>query len=59
MKNHIARHSDFTMKNLLEQLDAGFAKVTDKTCTEIIKSVRKIEDDFWTEDLQFDEQKIG
>ena len=47
------------MKNLLEQLDAGFAKVTDKTCAEIIKNVRKIEDDFWTEDLQFDEQEIS
>ena len=59
VKNHIARNSDFTMKNLIEQLDAGFAKVTDKTCAEIIKNVRKIEDDFWTEDLQFDEQEIA
>ena len=59
VKNHIARNSDFTMKNLFEQLDAGFAKVTDKTCAEIIKNVRKIEDDFWTEDLQFDEQEIS
>ncbi len=59
VKNHITRNSDFTMKNLIEQLDAGFAKVTDKTCAEIIKNVRKIEDDFWTEDLQFDEQEIA
>jgi len=59
VKNHIARNSDFTMKNLFEQLDAGLAKVTGKTCAEIIKNVRKIEDDFWTEDLRFDEQEIG
>jgi hypothetical protein len=59
LKNHIARNSDFTMKNLFEQLDAGLAKVTGKTCAEIIKNVRKIEDDFWTEDLRFDEQEIG
>ncbi len=59
VKNHIARHSDFTMKNLIEQLDAGFAKVTSKTCEEIIKKVRTIEDDFWTGDLQFDEQEIA
>ncbi len=58
VKNHVARNSDFTMKNLLEQLEAGFAKVTDKTCVEIIKSIRKIEDNFWTEDLQLDEQGI-
>ena len=57
VKNHIARNSDFTMKNLIEQLKAGFDKVTGKTCTEIIKNVRKIEDEFWREDLQFDEQE--
>ena len=59
VKNHIARNSDFTMKNLIEQLKAGFDKVTGKTCTEIIKNVRKIEDEFWREDLQFDEQETN
>ena len=58
VKNHIARNSDFTMKNLIQQLEAGFDKVTGKTCAEIIEKVRKIEDEFWTEDLQFDEQEI-
>jgi hypothetical protein len=42
------------MNNLIEQLDSGFNKVTAKTCTEIIAKVRKIEDDFWTEDLKTD-----
>ena len=46
---------DFTMKNLFDQLGAGFAKVTGKTCTRIISRIRKIEDNFWTEDLDFDE----
>ena len=58
VKNHIARNSDFTMKNLIQQLEAGFDKVTGKTCAEIIEKVRKIEDEFWTDDLQFDEQEI-
>ena len=58
VKNHIARNSDFTMKNLIQQLEAGFDKVTGKTCAEIIEKVRKVEDEFWTEDLQFDEQEI-
>ena len=57
VKNHIARNSDFTMKNLIKQLEAGFEKVTEKTCAEIIKEVRKIEDDFWTEDILSDEQE--
>lgn len=59
VKNHIARNSDFTMKNLIEQLKAGFDKVTGKTCTEIIKDVKNIEDEFWREDLQFDEQETN
>ena len=51
----MARNSDFTMKNLFDQLGAGFAKVTGKTCTRIISRIRKIEDNFWKEDLDFDE----
>lgn len=59
VKNHIARNSDFTMKNLIKQLEDGFEKVTGKTCAEIIKRVRKIEDDFWSEDILSDEQECG
>jgi hypothetical protein len=46
------------MKNLIEQLDAGFDKVTAKTCAKIIAKVRKIENEFWTEDLKFDAQEL-
>ena len=55
LKNHVARKCDFTMTNLIEQLDVGFNKVTAKTCVEIIAKVRKIEDEFWTEDVKIDE----
>jgi len=55
VKNHVARNSDFTMKNLFDRLEAGFAKVTGKTCRSIISKIRKIEDNFWKEDLKFDE----
>lgn len=58
VKNHIARNSDFTMKNLIEQLEVGFAKVTGKTCAEILEKIKKIEDEFWAEDILFDEQEI-
>jgi transposase len=57
VKNHVGRKCDFTMNNLIEQLDSGFDKVTAKTCTEIILKVRKIEDDFWTEDLKTDDKE--
>jgi transposase len=59
VKNHIARHSDFTMQNLMQQLEVGFEKVTGKTCAGIIKKVREIEDNFWTEDILSEEQECG
>lgn len=54
VKNHVARNCDFTMKNLIKQLDKGFEKVTAKTCSKIIKKVRKVEDEFWADDLKLD-----
>ena len=59
VKNYVARNCDFTMNNLIEQLDSGFDKVTAKTCAKIIAKVRKIEDEFWAEDLKFDVQESG
>jgi transposase len=56
VKNHVARNCDFTVKNLVKQLDCGFNKVTAKTCTEIIKEVRRIEDEFWATDIKMDAQ---
>jgi transposase len=57
VKNHVGRNCDFTMNNLIEQLDSGFSQVTAKTCAKIIAKVRGIEDKFWTEDLKMDAQE--
>ncbi len=54
VKNHMARHCDFTMKNLINQLESGFKKVSQGTCTKIIKKVRGIEDEFWVSDMRMD-----
>ena len=54
VKNHIARNCDFTMSNLLTQLDDGFRKVTSETCSKIIEKVIKVEDKFWAEDERID-----
>ena len=56
VKNHVARNCDFTVKNLIKQLDCGFNKVTATTCEKIIKKVRKIEDEFWATDIKMDAQ---
>jgi hypothetical protein len=45
------------MPNLIEQLDRAFNKVTAHTCSEIIKEINKIEDEFWKEDLDADENE--
>ena len=50
VKNQISRNCDFTMANLLNQLDDAFAGVTAKTCTGLTKKVREVEDRFWKED---------
>jgi transposase len=57
VKNQIARHSKFTMAYLLEQLDEAFESVTEETCTGLIRKVRKVEDDFWTEDVLLDQRQ--
>ena len=37
VKSHLAKNCDFTVKNLIKQLDCGFNKVTATTCEKIIK----------------------
>jgi transposase len=54
VKNHVASKCDFTMDDLIKQLDSDFSKVTAETCSKIIAKVRKVEEKFWTEDLEND-----
>ncbi len=56
VKNEIARNCDFTMNNLIQQLESAFVKVTAKTCAGLIRKIRDVEDAFWRDDAAFDEQ---
>jgi transposase len=56
VKNHITGNCDFTMNNLIKQLDCGFSKVTATIFEKIVKKVRKIEDEFWATDIKMDKQ---
>jgi transposase len=56
VKNEIARNCDFTMNNLILQLENAFDKVTAKTCAGLIRKVREVEDTFWRDDAALDEQ---
>lgn len=42
------------MKNLIEQLEKRFEKVTSKTCDKIIAKLKKTEDEFWDDDIRSD-----
>lgn len=53
-KNHVGRHCDFKMQNLINRLEEGFNKVTAITCTKIISKVRAVEDEFWATDQEMD-----
>jgi len=56
VKNEIARNCDFTMNNLIQQLESAFDKVSAKTCAGLIRKIRDIEDAFWRNDAALDEQ---
>lgn len=56
LKNEVGRNCDFSMKNLLVQLDKAFEKVKKTTCGKIIEKVRKNEDEFWIEDAKSEEK---
>jgi len=54
VKNEIARTCDFTMDNLILQLENAFKKVTARTCTGLIRKTREVEDTFWRDDAALD-----
>lgn len=54
VKNHLARNCDFTLSNLKQQLEDGFAKVDAETCVKVINKIKQTEDQFWNEDMKFD-----
>lgn len=56
VKDHVAKHNDFTMETVKRLLEDGFNKVDKNTITGIIKKVREIEDRFWEEDSKTEEK---
>ena len=55
VKNQVARTCDFTMANLIVQLEDAFDSVSAKTCSGLIQKIRVVEDKFWKEDILMDE----
>lgn len=56
IKNEISRNCDFTMGNLILQLERAFDKVTAKTCAGLIRKLRGVEDEFLRDDAALDKK---
>ena len=56
VKNYMADHCDFTMKNFRDQLPSAFEKVTSETCKSLIAKVVKQEGKYWSEDSKLYEE---
>jgi transposase len=56
VKNDMAAHCDFTLKNFRKQLPFAFAKVTARTCKHVIAKVVKQEEKYWIEDSKLYEE---
>jgi len=52
VKNYMADHCDFTMKNFRAKLPNAFAKVKPSTCKKLIAKVVKQEEKYWAEDAR-------
>jgi len=52
VKNYMADHCDFTMKNFREELPSAFGQVKARTCKKLISKIVEQEKKYWSEDLQ-------
>lgn len=53
-KNYIARHCDFTLKAMKNNLPKGFANVTPEICAGLVQKAVKKEDEYWEQDVRLD-----
>ena len=56
VKNYIAAHCDFTMKNFREHLSIAFTELTSRICKSLIAKVVTQEEKYWAEDSQLYEE---
>lgn len=52
VKNHMADHGDFTLKNFRHQLPLALLKVKPSTCRKLMAKVVEQEEKYWAEDAQ-------
>lgn len=57
VKNYIAKHSDFTLQKLRNNLPLAFSQVTSATCQKLIAKIVIEENKYWDEDGEIDEKQ--
>ena len=57
VKNYIAKHCDFTLRKLRENLPLAFSQVTPDTCRKLIAKIVVEENNYWEEDGKIDENQ--
>ena len=54
VKNYMAKHCDFTLRNFRNNLPSAFSQVTSKTCQKLILKTIAEENKYWEEDGEID-----
>jgi transposase len=57
VKNYMAKHCDFTLRNFRNNLPPAFSQVTSETCRKLIAETVTEEDKYWEEDGKIDENQ--
>jgi len=57
VKNYMAKHCDFTLRTLRDNLPLAFSQVTSETCRKLIARIVTEEDKYWDEDSKIDENQ--
>lgn len=57
VKNYMAKHCDFTLQKLRDNLPLAFSQVTSETCRKLIAKIVTEEDKYWDEDGKIDENQ--
>lgn len=54
VKNYMAKHCDFTLRQFRDNLLPAFSQVTSQTCKKLIAKMVTEEDKYWVEDGKID-----
>ncbi len=57
VKNYMAKHCDFTLRNFRNNLPSAFSQVSSETCRKLLAKTIAEEDRYWKEDGEIDKKQ--